>query len=394
MNNSTVVVPAPTNPSAGWFRLRRRLQKRQTQRTIVNLAAILVIAVFIQTKTGVFFTTGNLDNLGVQISVTVVLACAMTLVMVAGGIDVSIVGIVSLSGVVAAMLTRDGVPIWVAFIIAVLAGLVVGMLNSILCVTIGITSLIATIGTLYVSQGVANLLTGGIPVAQVPTSFNYVGTGFLINLPVSVWIIVVVVAIFVAVQRWTVLGRHTVAAGSNPQASFLNGISVGRIQTICFLISGAAAGWGGIMYSSRIGTAIPNIDNNLLFRVIVACVVGGTSLLGGEGSVFGSFIGAVVIGVVNDGLDLLGISSFWQDIALGVILVLAVGLDVGLRHEAIFRLRRKSAALFGRKRAVGMRQAHTATGLTEAEVEFAEDEIAGETGDGSTLLAAHDPSKR
>lgn len=391
--NQNVEVASPAGLPAGRLLLRRQLQSRQAQRTIVNLAALLAIAVFIQAKTGVFFSTRNLENLAVQIAVTVVLACAMTLVMVAGGIDVSVVGIVSLTGVVAALLTRSGVPTWAAFIVAVLAGLFVGMVNSILCVTIGITSLIATIGTLYVSQGVANLLTNGIPVAQVPTGFSYVGTGFLFNLPVSLWVIIIVVAIFVAVQRWTVLGRYTIAAGSNPQASFLNGVSVGRTQTICFLISGAAAGWGGVMYASRIGTAIPNIDNNLLFRVIVACVVGGTSLLGGEGSVFGSFIGAVVIGVVNDGLDLLGVSSFWQDIALGVILVLAVGLDVGLRHDAILRLRRRSTAFVGRNRAVGMRDTRSETqGSPDEGFEFAEDEGV-QAADGSTLFAARDPKR-
>ncbi|HMK96639.1 MAG TPA: hypothetical protein VK425_03770, partial [Acidimicrobiales bacterium] len=136
---------------------------------------------------------------------------------------------------------------------------------------------------------------------------------------------------FMAVQRFTNLGRYAVATGSNRRGAFENGVPVRRTITLLFLLCGATAGWGGVAYGARIGTPIPVVDPDILFQVIVACVVGGTALTGGRGSVFGAFTGAMLIATVNDCLDLLGISTFWQYVALGVLLVVAVGSDTALR---------------------------------------------------------------
>ena len=326
-----------------WASTVIRLQKRQVQRVLVNIVAIFAVGGYVQLKTGLFFTTRNLESLCVEIVVVTVCASAMTLVMVAGAIDVSVPGVVAFTGIVAALLNANGAPLWEAFVIATLCGAGVGLVNSILVLGIGVTSLIATIGTLYVSEGVGDLLTNGNTVSGTSAGFPTLGNGFTLGVPNAVPIIVAVVALFSGLQRWTVFGRHVVAAGSNRQGAFLNGVKVGRTMTLCFVLSGAASGFGGVIYASRVGTAVPQIDNDLLFQVIVACVVGGTSLFGGEGSVFGTFVASVLIGAVNNSLDILGISTFWQDIALGILLVLAVGLDVGLRHESVARLRRRVA---------------------------------------------------
>jgi ribose transport system permease protein len=323
-------------------RLRVALFDRDIQRLIVNIALILVIgAVTHILGGGKFFTFRNIDALVVQISVMTIIASAMTLVMVAGAIDISVPGTVVLSGVIAGLLIVAGVPMPLAYLLATLTGVLVGLVNSYLVISVGITSLIATIGSLYVTQGIANLLTNGLPIIGLPMSFADVGGGYWHGIPIPLPIMLGVVAVFVTMQKFTRFGRYTVAAGSNPQAAFLNGVNVRRTLTICFMLSGAAAGWGGVMYASRIGNPAPVVDNDLLFQVIVAIVIGGTALTGGQGSVLGTFVGAVLIGVVNQSLNLLGVSTFWQYIALGVLLVLSVGSDEVMRRNSVRELRRR-----------------------------------------------------
>jgi ribose/xylose/arabinose/galactoside ABC-type transport system permease subunit len=308
----------------------------------------LIIGLIVNVRSGgLFFTVHNLSAISIQIAVVTIVACAMTLVMIAGSIDVSVSGIVVLTGVAGGLLIVHGVPMWLAFVLATVCGMLVGLVNSFLVLTIGITSLIATIGTLYVTQGVANLLTNGLPIAGLPLNFSTVGAGSFGPVPIALPMIIGIVGLFVCIQRFTVLGRYAVATGSNPQGAFLNGVNVRLTTTLCFVLSGAAAGWGGVVYASRVGTPSPVVDNDLLFQVIVAIVIGGTSLFGGEGSVFGTLLGSILIGTVNNGLDLLGISTYWQYIALGALLTVSVGIDTVARRESVYRL---SRALFNRVR--------------------------------------------
>jgi ribose transport system permease protein len=338
-----VVTPgAPTIPVPRRASLRDaiilKLYNRNTQRIILNVVIILLVGLYTHAMTGKFFTPRNLNALAIQIAVVTVLACAMTLVMVAGSIDLSVSGIVALTGVVAGQLILAGVPVWLAFIMATLAGVVVGLANSFLVITTGIPSMIATIGTLYVCVGVANIITNGLPFAGLPPSFSIIGSGFVLGVPIVLPIMIGMVGLFTAIQRYTRLGRHIVATGSDAHAAFLNGVNVTRTRMLCFLLSGAAAGFGGVMYASRLGNATPVLDQDLLFQVIVAIVVGGTSLFGGWGSVVGTLTGSILIGVVNQTLNLLGVYTFWQYVALGVILVLSVAADEVFRTERARKL--------------------------------------------------------
>lgn len=321
--------------------IRIRLLRRDLQRLLANLLVIIIIGSVVHVRTGLFWRISNWQAISVQIAVVTICACAMTLVMIAGHIDVSVPGMVVLGGIVAGLLIRDfEFPVWLAFGFAVVAGAIVGLFNAGLVLGVGITSLIATIGTLYMTQGVANLLTNGLPIAGLPASFMTVGGGRISGVPWAVPIIVIVVGLFGIIQRFTLLGRWIVATGSNRQSAFLNGVNVLRTTTVCFVLSGAASGFGGVFYSSRLGNPAPLLDDLLLFQVIVAIVLGGTSLFGGEGSVIGTLLGAVLIGTVNNVLNLMGISTFWQYISLGVLLILSVGLDTVLRRERVYRLMR------------------------------------------------------
>ncbi|MBA2518139.1 MAG: ABC transporter permease, partial [Chloroflexia bacterium] len=203
---------------------------------------------------------------------------------------------------------------------------------------------IATLGTMYVSRGCALLVTGGVPVYQVARGYEWVGTGYLGPVPVPVVIMAVAVAAFAIVERRTLLGKYAVAIGSNPEAAFLSGVPVRRTKITLYVLSGTMAGWGGVMVSSRLASGIPSAGLGFEFEVIVATVLGGTSLLGGEGTIIGMLLGALIVGTLNNGLNLLGVQSFWQTVALGTVLVLAVGLDAALRRG---RLRGRPRAALG-----------------------------------------------
>jgi len=216
--------------------------------------------------------------------------------------------------------------------------------NAVLAVPFGINSVIATLGTLYVARGTAQLLTGGVAVYGVPDEYQAFGGGSMFGIPNPVLVMLIVVIAFVSLERFTLLGRYAVAVGSNPEASYLSGVPGRRIQAALYVLTGTMAGLAGVMLSSRLSSGQINTGVGFEFDVIVATVLGGTSLAGGEGTVAGMVIGALIIGVLANGLNLLGVPSFWQTVAQGVVLVLAVGLDVFLRQRLAARRRRAETA--------------------------------------------------
>lgn len=306
----------------------------------INLAALLLLALVLTLLNDRFLTQANVTNVLRQIAAVATVGAVITLLMVAGGLDLSIGGVVALSGCVAALLS-NAVPLPVAFLAGVGVGALVGVLNGFLVVVVGINSVIATLGTMYVSQGSALLVTGGVPVYQVPRGYEWLGAGYLGPVPVPVVVMAASVLVFSLVERRTLLGKYAIAVGSNRQAAFLSGIPVRRTQMVLYILSGAMAGFGGVMISSRLASGIPNAGLGFEFEVIVATVLGGTSLLGGEGTVLGMLLGALIVGTLNNGLNLLGVQSFWQTVALGVVLVLAVGLDAAMRRPGGGRFARR-----------------------------------------------------
>lgn len=307
----------------------------------INLLALVIICAVLAALTPRFLTTENLTNILRQISVVVIVASVVTLLMVGGGLDLSVGGVVALSGVTAALLSQQ-MPVPLAFLIATLVGAAVGSLNGFLTVVVGINSVIATLGTLYVSRGTALLISNGVPVYAVPPDFKWLGTAYLGPIPVPALCALLLVGLFTIVQRRTLLGRYTVAVGSNIAAARLSGIPIQRTRFILATLSGASAGFAGCVWASRVNSGLSTAGVGFEFDVIVATILGGTSLLGGQGTVIGAFIGAIIVGVLNNGLNLLGVQSFWQTVSLGVVLVLAVGLDAVLRRDKVaVRIRRR-----------------------------------------------------
>ena len=322
------------------YRVRKsvewRLRHRAVQKTLINLGALVVLCVVWAHQSDVFLTGGNVENILQQITVVAIIGCPFTLLMVAGAFDLSVGGCAALSGTVSAVLAVHGMSVPVAFLGGVGVGLAVGALNAVLVVFVGINSFIATIGTMYVCRGVADLLTGGVSVTGLPSGYPGLGNDRWQGIPIIVLIMIAFVIVFAVIQRSTLLGRYSIAAGSNEQASFLSGVPVRRTRTICFLLTGAAAAFAGVIISSQLDAGLPDASVGLEFSVIVAAVVGGISLWGGEGRVAGTFLGALIIGVVNNGLDLSLVPSYWQTVALGCLLCVAVGIDVLLQQRAQF----------------------------------------------------------
>ena len=303
------------------------------QKLLINLAILAAIWVVLALLHPRFLTPENISNVSRQIATVVVVGSVVTLLMVSRNFDLSVGGVVALSGCTAATLAGSGWPLLPAFVAGTLVGTLVGIANGFLVVVVGINSVIATLGTMYLTRGSALLVTGGVPVYSVPEGYEVVGAGYVGPVPIPVIIMLLVLLVMTVIERRTWLGKYARATGSNAVAARLAGVPTRRVQLLLFALAGTAAGWGGIMTGSRVGGGIPTVAQGLEFGVVVAAVLGGTSLAGGEGVVVGTFLGALLVGTVNNGLNLLGVPTFWQTVALGVVLVLAVLLDAALRRR-------------------------------------------------------------
>jgi ribose/xylose/arabinose/galactoside ABC-type transport system permease subunit len=268
----------------------------------------------------------------IQNSFVIISACAVTLLMISGQIDLSIGSTVCLAGMAHAWLSRAGLPVGLSFLLAILVGLLVGLINAALVVRLKITPFIATLGTMYMGRGLSYLVSGGLVIREgLPDAFSYVGNESLGPVPYTIVALVAVVAVFLVLERRSVLGKYSVAIGGNRTAAMLSGIDTDRIVSTLYILAGAFAGFAGVLMASRLGVGDPNIGIGFEFDVIVAVILGGTSLAGGEGSILGMIIGALIIGGLGNGLKLLNVFTFFQSIMKGFVLVLAVLLDQNLK---------------------------------------------------------------
>jgi ribose/xylose/arabinose/galactoside ABC-type transport system permease subunit len=316
---------------------------RPTSKTLVmNLGILIALSVWLSFATSQFTTSQNITNVLGQVSFIGISACLVTPVMVAGGLDLSVGSIIAVAGVTAAKFVADAHwPLGWAFLMGALAGGVIGALNAFLIVGMRINPVITTLGTMYIGRGLANVVAGGSPVTGVPFSFNDLATSDVGPIPVPVVIFAVIALVMIFVERKTILGRWTVASGGNQEAARLSGIPINRTRVTLYILSGLAAGVAGILLNSRIATGDPNSGTGFEFDVIVAVVLGGTAITGGQGKIIGSIVGVLIVGVLNNGLNLLGVSTFYQYIVQGGVLIFAVGVDEVFRHTWRNILRRQ-----------------------------------------------------
>ncbi|PYY33430.1 MULTISPECIES: ABC transporter permease [unclassified Curtobacterium] len=286
---------------------------------------VLCIALFIATPD--FLTGRNILNIGIQVSTVAVLAFGVTFVIVAGGIDLSVGSVAALSAMVSAwFFATAGLPGWLALVGGLVAGLATGVVNGLASAYGKLPSFIATLAMLSVARGLTLVLSDGKPV---PTSPQVSFLGGDIG-PVPVPIIVLVVAALIAsfILNRTVIGRSMYAVGGNAEAARLSGLPVKRIVVIVFGLSGLFAALAGLLLAGRLDSAQPQAASGYELDAIASVVIGGASLAGGVGRISGTFIGALVLVVIRNGLNLLNVSSFWQQVVIGLVIAVAVGFDV------------------------------------------------------------------
>lgn len=303
-----------------------------------SLLALALMVLALSVLSDRFLTPDNGWNILRQISVNLCLSIGMTLVILSGGIDLSVGAILALAGAVAAGLLKNGLAVpgtdlLLQFTVsgAILAGLVVGgaagWANGFAITRFQLPPFVATLGMFSIARGLTMLWTGGFPLTGLGDSFGHLGTGAFLGMPMPVWIMLVLTAVFVVVTKRTRFGRHLYAVGGNERAARLTGLNVSRIKIAVYTLAGALAGVAGLIVTARLDSAQPNAGLGYELDSIAAVVIGGTSLSGGRGSVTGTVLGCLIIGVLNNGLFLLNVSPFWQQVIKGVVILLAVALD-------------------------------------------------------------------
>jgi ribose transport system permease protein len=289
---------------------------------------VLLVAVGILTLTSdEFLTAGNLSNLARQVAIFGIIAVGELLVILTAGIDLSVGSVLGLSGCVTALLLVRGMPILVALLLGVALGTVLGAINGLLVTRAKLPPFIATLGMLGIARGATLVITDAKTVQGLPTGFQTIANGTVLGIPN-----LLIIAVLVTVVAWflltrTVFGRYVYAVGSNPESARLAGVPVRTVTISVYAISGLLAGLGGILLTSRLGAGIPTAGTGFELNAIAACVIGGASLFGAKGSAIGAATGALIMGVLNNGGNLLAINSFYLQIIIGLLILVAVFFD-------------------------------------------------------------------
>jgi len=304
------------------------LSKRLSMQTLVTMSIMLLIFIILSIISPKFLQLTNITNVARQIAVVVITGSAVTLLMISGNIDLSVGSVMGLSGVVYAQFAVMKIPLFLALLLAVAVGAMCGFINGFTVTRLHVTPVIATLGVMYIARGMAFILCNGRTVnLGLPRDFNKLGTGWLLGLPTVLIFMVLIVAIFIFIERKTLLGKYAFAIGGNRTAATLSGINDNKMIWSLYTITGILAAFSGVLMGSRLGVGDPAVGTGFEFDVIVAVVLGGTSLNGGEGSVIGMVIGALIVGFLGNGLNLMGVYTFYQSVLMGVVLVSAVVLD-------------------------------------------------------------------
>ncbi|KAF1021702.1 MAG: Ribose import permease protein RbsC [Paracidovorax wautersii] len=291
--------------------------------------ALLVVGVGLAALSPDFMTVGNLMNVMRQVSINALIAFGMTLVILLGGIDLSVGAILAVSSVITAMLMKDGWDPMLCTALGIASGALMGLANGLLIAKGKVAPFIATLGMMTVLRGLSLVLSNGSPISGLDSDFfTLLGGGYVAGwVPVPVVWMLLAFAVFWFVLRKTVFGRHVYATGGNPEAARLSGVKTDRVQIGVYTLSGMMAAMAGVILTSRLNSAQPKAGTGYELDAIAAVVLGGTSLAGGRGWIFGTLMGALIIGVLNNGLNLMGVSSFYQQVIKGAVILLAVLID-------------------------------------------------------------------
>ncbi len=299
----------------------QRLQKLLPFLTLVLLAIALTIA------TPNFLTQSNLASVARQTAVINIIALGMTLVIITGGIDLSVGSILAIAGLFGTTAMKNGYSIPVAILVGLLVGLVCGLINGVSVAVLRINPFIVTLGTMGIFRGLALVISNGLPVHEIPAAFAFLGEDNFLGVPVVLYILLICAVLMHFVLENTKLGRYAFAIGSNSSAAYYAGVPIKFHLAMVYAIIGLLSGLAGMIEASRLMIGQPTAGQGYELQAIAAVVIGGGSLTGGEGSVLGTLIGAFVMGLLSNGSDLLGISPYWQQAIIGAVIIAAVGFD-------------------------------------------------------------------
>ena len=318
------IAPAAERPR-GPARIRRAIQRVGTHNFSLLIALSVLIGIFGSLRPDVFFLLRNILNIGQAIAMLGILATAQTIVIISGGLDISVGAVVGMSTVgIALAVGWTGSP-FLSILFGVAVGAAAGIVNG-LIITVGrINAVIATLGTMAVFRGVAFIISNGQSISIFDPAFRFIGDGKIFGVPVTIWVLVVVVAVFFVLMRDTVTGRNIYAIGGNPVVARLAGLDVRAYQIGIYTLSGATAGLAGMLLAARTGSGQPiSGSEGLELEAITAAVLGGCALTGGKGTIIGGLLGVLIIGVLDNGLILTSVPTFYQMVAKGVLLITAV----------------------------------------------------------------------
>jgi|CZCB01.1.fsa_nt_gi ribose transport system permease protein len=310
------------------------------------LLALFVMCLALTLATDSFFDSKNLLNVLRQICINALLAFGMTFVLIIGGIDLTVGSVVGASGVAVVMLMEAGIPMVPAILLSLLFGAVIGLINGVIIATTGMPPFIVTLSLMGSIRGLAYIITDGRSVASSNSTFTSMGNGYFLGIPIPIYILVIVMIIVSTILYKTRFGRRMYAIGGNPTAARYTGINIKSITIKVYIISAVLASLAGIILASRMFSGQPTAGQGYESDAIAAAVLGGTSFTGGIGTIGGTLVGALVIGVLSNGLNLLHIPSYVQMVIKGIVIIMAVGFDI-IKHGKGLQI---SQLLFGRQK--------------------------------------------
>lgn len=295
--------------------------------TVIALIILMAVITIINSN---FLTANNLLNLLLQVTSNALIAFGMTFVILTGGIDLSVGSILALSSALTAGLLGSGMPVTLAILISLIMGCILGMMNGLLISYGKLAPFIVTLATMTIFRGATLVYTNGNPITKGLSDtflFQFLGQGYIVGIPFPVIIMFIVFIVLYVLLHKTAFGKSVYAIGGNEKAAYISGVKLNKVKIIIYSISGMMASISGLIITSRLSSAQPTAGASYEMDAIAAVVLGGTSLSGGKGRILGTLIGALIIGVLNNGLNIIGVSAFWQQVVKGVVILIAVLID-------------------------------------------------------------------
>ncbi len=308
------------------------------------IVMILIVGIALQLITGKFLTTPNLNAITLGFSTSAIIVFGMTAALVSGGFDLSVGSVFALGGVATALALRADLPIFAAILVGIGSGFIAGLINGLLITRVKINPFITTLGMMGIARGASLAITQGLPIAGLPPEFLVYGQGKTLDIPNLILIALIVIIVGDILMRRASAFRQIYYVGGNEEAARLSGINADRVKLAVYILCASLAGLAGVLSVSRFTVADPGAGSGEELRIIAACIIGGCSLQGGKGTVIGGLLGLIFVGFINNGMILLRVPVYWQQLAMGVVLLLAVGFDtVSQRWQARSRAQKRQA---------------------------------------------------